>query len=306
MIGRLTRLLIVAIGVAACRDTNGQPRVPRDLPLRDVTSPGRLSEGELSEPSGLVRSPRHANVFWSHGDSGNDERLFAFDSSGQALGAARVDRATNKDWEALAAGPCPEGTCLYIGDVGDNMARRDEVTIYRIPEPSPSDTATAPADGLTFRYPDGATDVEAIWVTPDTSVFLLTKRPERDGARWRAARVYRLPPAAWQTGATATAELVDSLPIVPKRGEPRGWITDAALSDSDSAGTRRLAVRTYGLLYLFDIDAVTWRPTSLVGKCSLDGLPEKQRGEGLTWLEDGRLLFNHEGVRERMFAGRCP
>lgn len=253
-----------------------------------------------------MRSPGSTNLFWSHGDSGNDERLFAFDSSGASLGSPRVDGAKNRDWEALAAGPCAAGMCLYIGDVGDNLARRKTVSVYRIPVPVAGDTVTRPAERVEFTYPDGARDVEAIWVSPDTTVWLLTKRPHRDGKRWRAAQIYRLPHTAWQATGPSAAELVDSIAIVPIGGQESGWITDAALSDPDSAGSRRLAIRTYGDVYLFDVDAVTWRPTSLVGKCSVTVLREERRGEGVTWMADGRLLFNHEGANEPLFAARCP
>jgi hypothetical protein len=297
---------MVALAVFGCRGSDGQRTTRAAPPLREATAIGRMADARLREASGLVRSRKDGNVFWSHGDSGNDERLFAFDSTGASLGAPRVTGANNRDWEALAAGPCDLGGCLYIGDVGDNLARRKTASIYRVPEPSPGDTSTGAVERLEFEYADGARDVEAIWVTPDTSVWLLTKRPDKRGIRWRAAQIYRLAPNAWRAKAPARAELVDSIAIVPQKGQEIGWITDAALSDPDSAGTRRLAVRTYGDVYLFDVDAVTWRPTSLVGKCSLTGLRENRRGEGVTWMADGRLLFNHEGASEPLFAGRCP
>jgi hypothetical protein len=303
---RVVRGLIVALTVFGCRETDGQRRTPAAPPVRDVTAIGRMADARLREASGLVRSRSHNNVFWSHGDSGNDERVFAFDSTGASLGAPRVQGAKNRDWEALAVGPCEQGECLYIGDVGDNLARRKTASIYRTPEPAPGDTATRPVERLEFAYRDGARDVEAMWVTPDTSVWLLTKRPDKSGIRWRAAQIYRLAPSAWRAKGTVTADLVDSIAIVPQKGQESGWVTDAALSDPDSAGMRRLAIRTYGDVYLFDVDAVTWRPTSLVGKCSLSGLRENRRGEGVTWMADGRLLFNHEGASEPLFAGRCP
>lgn len=300
------RCAFLALLFTACQESGSQKR-DTTPPLRDISMPGILSDARLTEASGLVRSTQLPNVFWSHGDSGNEARLFAFDSSGAALGAPVVTGAKNRDWEALAAGPCPQGMCLYIGDVGDNMARRKTVMMYRIPEPSLTDSVTAPAEQVEITYSDEANDVEGIWVTPDTSVWFVTKRPRRVGARWRPARLYRLTADAWRSSTgTATATLIDSIAIVPQRGNEQSWITDAALSPADSTGALRLAVRTYGDVYVFEVDPVTWRPTSLAGKCSLAGLREKRSGEGVTWLADGRLLFNHEGKLEPMFAGRCP
>ena len=249
-----------------------------------------------------MRSSIESNVFWSHNDSGGDARLYSVDSTGRALGTTRVPGATNRDWEALASGPCIGGSCLYIGDVGDNSESRANVTVWRVDEPKASDTVTTTPERLTLRYADGPRDVEAIWVAPDTNVYLLTKRPDRG----RLARIYRVSAAAWRSDAIATAVIVDSLHIVPRRDDNLGWITDAALSGPDNTGERRLAVRSYRDVFVFSIDAITWRPTSLVGKCELSALREKSGGEGVTWLADGRLMFDAEGEAARLHTGWCP
>ena len=284
---------------------------PRDAPsaplLRDASSPGRFTNRALVEASGLLRSSREPNVFWSHNDSGNDERLFAFDSSGRALGAVRIGGARNQDWEAIALGPCAGGACVYIGDVGDNGARRAQATVVRVPEPTTQDSVSTLTERVSFRYADGPRDVESIWVAPDTSVYLLTKRPDRDArGRYRAARLYRIPASAWHSDAVAVAAIVDSLPIVPVQGNSRAWITDAALSPPDSVGARWLAVRSYTDVYVFGMDTLTWRPTTLIAHCSLSALRERVSGEGITWLADGRLMFDAEGEGARLHTGRCP
>ncbi|MEQ1690059.1 MAG: hypothetical protein ABMA00_02145 [Gemmatimonas sp.] len=271
--------------------------------LRDATSTGRFTHPAMLEASGLVRATREPGVFWSHNDSGNDERLFAFDSAGRALAVARVNGARNRDWEALSLGPCARVSCVYLGDVGDNSARRRDVTLWRFPEPTTQDTVIASAQRVVFRYADGPRDVEAIWVTPDTSVFLLTKRPDKDrSGHFRPARIYRIPASAWHTDAVVTAEIVDSLPIVPTPDASPGWITDAAVSVAE----HRLAVRTYRDVFVFGVDSLTWRPTALVARCSLRTLREGYQGEGVTWLADGRLLFVAEGKRAQLHTGRCP
>ena len=295
-------MLIVALSSFGCR-TPDLPRADVTTPsLRDPSIAGRFTDLTLVEASGLVRSSIESNVFWSHNDSGGDARLYSFDSTGRALGTTRVPGATNRDWEALASGPCTGGSCLYIGDVGDNTESRDNVTMWRVGVPNASDTRTTTPERLTLRYADGPRDVEAIWVAPDTNVYLLTKRPDRG----RLARIYRVSAAAWRSDAIATAVIVDSLHIVPRRDDTLGWITDAALSGPDNTGERRLAVRSYRDVFVYAIDAITWRPTSLVGKCELSALREKSGGEGVTWLADGRLMFDAEGEAARLHTGWCP
>ena len=276
------------------------------MPLRDAHASGALANPLLIEASGVVQSTRADNVYWSQNDSGNEPLLFAYDSTGASLGVVRVTEAQNRDWEAIAIGPCATGSCLYIGDVGDNGARRDEVTVYRIPEPLPTDTISAPAVALHFRYVDGPRDVESMIIASDTSIVLFSKRPmaDRDG-RERRALVYRVPQSAWLIAGTTQAALVDSIPIIPSRFDSRSWITDAALSPPNATGTRRLAIRTNDDVYIFATEANTSRPGMLQFRCDLRALREPQ-GEGVTWLRDGRLLFVSEGRLSATHTGWCP
>jgi hypothetical protein len=291
---------------AACDNEPDNTNSAVVTPLRDVTVRGHFTEPDLVEASGLVASSREPNVFWAQNDSGNDERVFAFDSTGRAVGAVRIAGATNKDWETIAIGPCDAGSCLYVGDVGDNGARREAVFIYRVSEPASRDTVTANAQRLTVQYVDGPHDVEALWVAPDTSVYLVTKRPERRGdGKWRMSRIYRVAPDAWHRDATAIAQLVDSVPVTPKPKNSRGWITDASVSPADSSGARRLALRTYEDVYIFALDSTAGHPGALIARCGLSTL-RNATGEGVTWLGDGRLLFDAEGAQATLHAGRCP
>lgn len=299
------RLLLVALTlVSACATREKKPDEPL---LSDARQLGRFTDLRLVEASGLARSTVDTNTFWAQNDSGNDPVLFAFDSSGRALTSVRVTGARNRDWEALTIAACGASTCLYIGDVGDNAARRDFVTIWRVPEPRIADSLTPVADRLDFRYADGPHDVESMWVAGDSNFYLLTKRPETSAnGVSRPVRIYRLANAAWNSDSVAVAQLVDSLPIVPEARNGLTWITDAAISSRDSKGKFRLAVRNYQDVYVFGIDSMTWHATALIARCSLRALREKQSGEGLTWLPNGQLMFDAEGEGARLHAGSCP
>ena len=305
---RAPEVLVIALSIliTACEKQGAAP-ANRAIPaLTAVATIGALKASKLVEASGVVRSTQRSNVFWSQNDSGNDPELFAYDSSGTSLGVARVSGASNRDWEAIAIGPCTDGTCVYIGDVGDNRAKHGSVVIWRVAEPTPGDTLTTAAVELRFRYPDGPRDVEAMWVSPDTSIWLLTKRPllRPDGTS-RPTLLYRLPPEVWSNGGKHVAILIDSLPIIPLASNDRTWITDASLSSPDSTGARRLAVRTYEQVYIFSADPITGRPGALEHRCSLQPLHQRM-GEGVVWLADGRLLFNAEGRGSALQVGRCP
>ncbi len=318
----LSCLLFVNVSICtACANGTGEERTATSdvlsdsvdmgfvAELSDVTVLGEFTHEDLKESSSAVRSRTQPGVFWTHNDAGNDERLFAFDSTGRDLGRVRVTGAKNRDWEAMASGPCAEGACLYIGDVGDNLAQQQFVTVFRVQEPaapgSGKPTDVPAAASVRFRYPDGAHDVESMWVSADTSIWLATKRRLRDSdGRNRPSLLFRVPASAWRSEQIVTAELADSLPMVPTNREAT-MVTDAAISNAfgDGDGQALLAVRTYGALYVFE-SSPTGRPGKVRARCSLASLREPQ-GEAVAWLPDGRVLLGSEKRGAKLFAARC-
>jgi hypothetical protein len=273
---------------------------------------------QLVESSAAAQSFEQPGVVFTINDSGNDPLLFALDTSGADRGVWRVHGATNVDWEAASVGPCrgsgaiipavamPD-ECVYIGDTGDNREAHPSRVIYRVPEPAAQRagfTGDLTAEALEFRYPDGAHDVEAMYVPPNGFIYLITKRPRRDAAgRLRPALVFELPPDAWGKPGAVVAQLVDSLRLVPGSA-PLRVITDAALSPDASV----LAVRTYAQVYTFATDPATGRvlgaiPPAVCNIVALNVWP----GEGLTWLTpSGKLLLTSEGRFSPMQVVDCP
>ncbi len=141
-------------GAAACES----PRMIATLP-------------ELPEASGLARGS--SGLLWSLNDSGAPV-LLAYDANGKPAGRLTIEGARVEDWEAIASGPCASGTCLYVADIGDNNAKRKNITVYRIAEPvKPGGTASAEA--FHASYPDGAHEAEALLVAPDGTLLVVTK-----------------------------------------------------------------------------------------------------------------------------------
>jgi hypothetical protein len=302
-------ILFVALTLAACSRHD-----PTDLTGTGLESVVKIPTNlhrALVENSIAVTSVSQPGIIFGANDSGHEPVVFAFDSTGKARGEWKVLQATDRDWEAAALGPCRPGdgatSCIYIGDVGDNDARRSHVTIYRIPEPrvdsirdSPS---WIPAKRLDFRYSDQPHDVEAMYVARDGALFLITKRRLLDGNRMpRPALLYRVQASAWDSSGIVTASLVDSLPIVPGSAEDR-QVSDAALSPDG----KRLAVRTYAEVYVFAMDSVSGRPlpNATPASCIIHGLNEKQ-GEGVGWWWDSRrLVLTSEGRNAPLFVISC-
>lgn len=285
----------------------------------DETLPSSVLKVETSlhrrlvENSVAVTSVSQSGVIFGLNDSGNGPYLFAFDSTGAGRGVWYIEGAQNRDWEAAASGPCSTNnaaSCLYVGDVGDNEARKPRLTVYRFAEPSvpplPIDSVVLLRDvsRVDFRYPDQPHDVEAMYVSRDGSVFLITKRRLLDAQqRPRPALIFRVPATAWDSSGVVTAALVDSLPIVPG-ASPDRLVSDAALAPDG----RLLAVRTYAEVFVFAMDTATGLPVSGIapGKCFIAGLREKQ-GEGIGWWWDRRrLVLTSEGRYSPLYVIECP
>jgi hypothetical protein len=273
-----------------------------------------LIQASSTEPTGILRSPRlreisgvavsraHPGVLWTHNDSGDRPFLYATDLAGTDRGSVIVSGARAVDWEDIAIGPCPEpdrhryGSCIFIGDVGDNGEDRSSVMLYAVPEPVPprarADTlrTTRAPRRLRLRYPDGARDVEAIYTAPsDGAVFLVSK------GRSGPIRLYRAEARWWaQAGDTSfTAVRVQDLPIRPDRGAGR-WITGAAIRPDG----RLVALRTADEVYFFTPGAGGRLEPAEPSRCRI-GRYEYQ-GEAIDFLDDSTLVVMSEaGGRKR-------
>jgi hypothetical protein len=135
---------------------------------------------ELSELSGLAASARHPGIFWAHNDSDQAFRVFAIEESGNIRATLTLTGATPRDVEDLTVGPCeprPGGpSCLYLADTGDNFQRREQVRLYRVPEPEQLVNATLPVEALAFTFPNGARDAESLIIDARTGrLAVITK-----------------------------------------------------------------------------------------------------------------------------------
>jgi hypothetical protein len=235
---------------------------------------------DLPEASGVALSRRTPGRLWAHNDSG-DPVLVALDTRGTVTGRVRVSGVTIEDWEAVGVGPCPGGSCIYIADIGDNEAERERITIYRIAEPSTEGSVTV-KDAFHATYPDGAHDAEALLITPDGSLFIVTKG-ETD-----AVGLYRIS-GALRPGATHQLERVGK-PRASGKVSKTEWITDGAVSPD---GTW-VALRTrqgFAFHRAADLFAGNWTEA---GRVDLKAVSEAQ-GEGIALAADGTVYLTGEG-----------
>lgn len=236
---------------------------------------------ELPEGSGLAASRRTPSRFWSHNDSGAPV-LFSLDSNGRVIGRLGLSGAAVEDWEAVAVGSCPSGSCIYLADIGDNNAERDRITIYRISEPAEASGSATASDVFHAAYPDGAHDAESLLVAPDGRLYIVTKGETGPVALYRF-------PSDLRAETTMRLERVGG-PRDPRPSARTDRITDGAVSPDG----RWVVLRSVQALMFYraaDLLAGNWRETGRVAVATV-GEPQ---GEGVTFGADNSVYLMSEG-----------
>lgn len=316
----MNRLLLLVVGLVGCGGGNTQqPAVPAassDAAIEaaaieaggqdtggpscgcseydDPVAVGNLPSA-LDETSGLAVSRKNRGVIWAHNDSGDSPRVFALDEKGGLLGEIAFGGATAVDWEDIAVGPCPAGSCVWVGDFGDNGKSRTDYALYRIDEPAldgkPFGKRTIAAQKFPFAYPDGSWNSETLLLHPTTGeIFLVTK------VGMSASGVYRFP-SKLEPGTPVTLERV-------------GTAASTAMSlvtggDVSPCGDRVL-LRTYFSLLEYTVppgkgiaDALASAPRSVP-------VAKEPQGEAVAYRPDGRGYFTaSEGVAVTLSSTNC-
>ncbi|MEO5678233.1 MAG: hypothetical protein ABIS47_01040 [Acidimicrobiales bacterium] len=260
-----------------------------------------LADSRITESSGVASASWSDDVVFTHNDSGDEARIFAVDTRTCATRSTfRVTGAVNVDWEDLARGAAPDGTpVLWVGDIGDNRARRPAVVVYEVGEPGPGAPGPlAIRSRWALTYPDGAHDAETILVDPETGRPVIVTKDLAGGT----SVAYRLP-----TGGSGVLEPLARLNV---RGLPGGGLANLAgaiTAGATSPDRRTLVLRSY---------LAGWRWTATPGEPlaatlarppePLD-LPVGRQAEALAFTSDGRGLWaTSEGARSPLYLVPLP
>jgi hypothetical protein len=236
----------------------------------------------LPEASGMAAGGGDGRL-WLHNDSG-DPVLIAVDAGGRQLGQLTLSGARVDDWEALASAPCGKSLCLYVGDIGDNNARRKQITIYRVTEPAQTGGSAA-AEAIDATYPDGAHDAETLLASPDGTLFIVTKGDTGP------VHVYRFPRER-RSGSAVRLERVGVLSAAQPSSDAR--ITDGAFSPDG----RQVVLRTGRALVFYQADEFVLGHFRELHRADLSSLKEPQ-GEAVAFGPRNRVYVAGEGGGKR-------
>jgi len=244
---------------------------------------GRVTTAAATELSGLVASRSRRGVLWTHNDSGDSARLLAVTTRGASVAEVALSGAENVDWEDIAIGA---GGDLLVGDIGDNLAQRASVSVYRLDEPAAGATS-AVATRYELRYPDGPRDAEALlFDRASASILIVTKSFGGE------ARIY----VARRPSSRAVTTLRRAGTVTLGLGE-------AVTAGDVSRDGRTIALRSYDRAFVWQrrpgeavAAALRRRPCD----AGADLLREGQ-GEALALTADGRAFYTvPEGARPEL------
>jgi hypothetical protein len=256
-----------------------------------VEQTGTLTDPAQLELSGIVASLAHDGVYYAHNDSGDVARFFAIDATGKALATFDVSGAAAVDWEDMARAPCPAGTCLFLGDIGDNNSNRSGYVVYSVTEPTTIVNATLPAEKLPFTYPDGSHNAETLLADPVTGgLFVVTKT-------LGVSSVYAFPLPLTPGKSVVLTKAGDiTLPIMP-----------ALITGGDVHPTGRgVLLRTYSSVWLFPQAPGMSVVAALLGTPCPEPVPDEPQGEAIGWLASGAGYVSvSEGAGAAIHRVKC-
>jgi len=276
----VSTLLLFAGSHAAAAEADPAGGGPKPIAYGKPRLLCQLANQKIRESSGVACSRRQDGVFWTHNDSGDGPRLYAFNTKGENLGTFEVVGAKARDWEDIASFRTSRTSYLLLADTGDNGRQRQDCTVYLVKEPHlpPGRRRVTGRVGVArtirFRYEDGPRDCEAVAIDPkDKLVYLVSKVV---GA---GDKVYVLPVPRGRGQKTLVARAIATLKL-----------PIATAMDLSPDGTRAV-VLTYGHAFEFSRKAGETWATAFGRPPRRLTMPGRQQGEALCYGRDGRTLY---------------
>jgi hypothetical protein len=204
-------------------DAAGFTDTPQEFPVSDPA---------LNEASGIADSKANPGYLWVEQDSGNPPDITLLQKNGTVLKSIHLAGVVNRDWEdiVLSTGPTPGKQYLYLAETGDNLLVYPDYAIYRLEEPAAATDTVKQVDKISFFYPDGSHNAEAILVDPGTKdIYIITKTDLK-------SRVFKLA----YPYSTTTINKVEELGSLPYN-----FVVSATISPSG----KEMVLKTYDAIY---------------------------------------------------------
>lgn len=241
-----------------------------------------ITDRRVNESSGLAPSREFPGEYFTHNDSGDSARFFRFNNKGEVTAEFSLKGVRAVDIEDMESARVRGVNYVYLADVGDNNARRDDVRVYRFEEPKGAGGEITKFDTFTLRYPGGPRNSETLMVDPKTGDLWTVEKRNGQGGIYRVRHPRRSGSFTW--------EFMGRIEF-PDGPTPMRLVTGGSASPE---GTH-LVLRTYAYAYEFPIPGNDFR-SWLTSRSSRIDVANEVQGEAITYSLDGRsLLTTTEG-----------
>lgn len=242
-----------------------------------------LKNQKVNESSGICISLRKQGFYWTHNDSGDVPNLYAFDEQGNDWGTYTLSGAKAIDWEDIASTTIQGVKYIYVGDIGDNSRKREDIKIYRLQEPEirKGTHTLRKFDTFILKYPDQSHDAETLLVLPNGDIQIVTKSMDGKSFIFEAKSP--------QPSRIHTMQRAGEITF-----EGAGIMGGFATGGEVDATNRRVVMRTYTHAYIWQVDDFSnWHK-----KAPLQiELSKEKQGEAICFDHTGkRLITTSEGV----------
>lgn len=206
--------------------------MPRQI-QKNITQIGYISHPEIRECSGIIPCKTETNLFWTHTD-GHHPVLFAINRSGKCVARFVISGAPVIDFEDIAR---DDKGHIFIGDIGNNDARRSLLAVYVVNEPDPKNSPAVIPSLYSYRltFADKPFDCESLFIYKEYG-YVISKVFNN-----AQAEIYRFPLS--DTNKTIKLQPVAKLQVTSP-------VTSADITDDGSL----LALTAKNGVYCFEIN----------------------------------------------------
>lgn len=229
-----------------------------------------FADKQINESSGLVAFD---DLVVTVNDSGDSARIFAVALSGETSSVISHGGSAI-DVEALAPAASEE-RAVWVADIGDNLARRSDLSVIKVPLDSGTSVT---GERYAVNWEGGSADAETLMVHPNTGQMYAVTKAVVGGEILKG-------PASLSASGKNTFTAVGDAPAL---------ITDGAFF----ADGKHFILRNYGAAYVFE--------TASLNQIGVFDLPVQKQGEGIAITPSGEVWISTEGVGTDVLRAPVP
>ena len=236
---------------------------------------------KIREASGLVSSSLNPDMFWTHNDSGADAELFLIDQGGNIHLKVILSGAKSLDWEDIAI----HGSNLFVADIGDNNAKRTEITIYKLKEPKWDSLETQLTlnsfEQMSLKYAEGPRDAESLLFDHHTQELIIVTKREKN------CHLYSFPFEA----------NLNPISIISKGTLPTTLFTAGDIHPS----TGEILLKNYKKIYYWGSSESPAVVRIAAGPDYTLPYKEEPQGEAIAWTNEGFVTLSERKEKKQKF-----